>query len=94
MMEALKANRKFLRKEDILASEMDGELVMMSVTQGKYFSIVQSGVAIWGLLDQERTVTEVVHLLQGRYEVDEETCRTEVTRFIELLVQKELVEVK
>ncbi|NTY10685.1 lasso peptide biosynthesis PqqD family chaperone [Exiguobacterium sp. JMULE1] len=93
-MEALKANHKFLRKEDILASEMDGEIVMMSVTQGKYFSIGQSGVAIWGLLDQERTVTELVHLLRERYEVDEERCRKEVTRFVELLVQKELVEVR
>ena len=93
-MESLKVDRKIVRKEDILASEMDGELVMMSVTQGKYFSIGQSGVAIWGLLDQERTVTELVHLLLEQYEVDEETCRKEVTRFVELLVQKELVEVR
>jgi len=67
---------------------------MMSMSQGKYFSIGQSGVAIWGLLDQERTVTELVHLLQEHYEVEEETCRKEVTRFVELLIQKELVEVK
>jgi len=93
-MESLKVERKIVRKEDVLASEMDGELVMMSVTQGKYFSIGQSGVAIWRLLDQERTVTEIIQLLIEQYEVDEETCRKEVTRFVELLIQKELVEVK
>lgn len=90
----LTKDHKIIRKEEVLASEMDGEIVMMSVTQGKYFSIGQSGVAIWGLLDQERTVTELVQLLRERYEVDEETCRREVTRFVELLVQKELVEVR
>lgn len=61
---------------------MDGELVMMSVTQGKYFSIGQSGVAIWRLLDQKRTVTELVHLLQEQYEVDEKTCRSQMNNHV------------
>lgn len=85
---------KVIRNQELLASEMDGEIVMMSVDQGKYFSIGRSGVEIWKLLDQEMTVTEIVAELRKKYEVDEATCQHDVIQFVELMAKKEIVRVK
>lgn len=85
---------KVIRNPQLLASEMDGEIVMMSVDQGKYFSIGRSGVEIWKLLEQEMAVTEIVAALREKYAVDEATCQHDVIQFIELMAKKEIVRVK
>ncbi|MGE0493099.1 MAG: lasso peptide biosynthesis PqqD family chaperone [Vulcanimicrobiota bacterium] len=81
------------RSNNIVASELDGDLVMMSVDTGNYYSLDEVGAAIWELLDQPRPTGELVEGLVKRFEVERETCLEDIKPFLaELLAEGILIE--
>lgn len=82
---------KVKQNPNMLTTQMDGEIVMMSIKHGKYFSIGKTGVAIWGQIETERSIGEVVDSLCEQYEVDRAVCAQDVLRFVENMVAKEIV---
>ena len=84
---------RYVRKADVVSTEMDDELVMMNITQGVYFGMNAVGKEIWKLLDQPRDEQEVVDLLLEKFDVDETTCRSEAAAFIQLLAKNKLVDI-
>ena len=51
------------------------------------------GQRIWDLVDGERTIADIVHVIQDEYEVDAETAEADVVEFLGDLVTKGLVTV-
>ena len=52
-------DKQLTRAEGLVSSEIDGEVVMMSVDQGKYFGINSVGSRIWSLLESPVSVKEM-----------------------------------
>lgn len=73
------------RSNGIVASEVDGEVVMMNIEQGSYFGL--NGVAsnIWRLLETPQTVSQVCEAVGAQYDVEKDRCRREVLAFLEEL---------
>jgi hypothetical protein len=71
----------------------DTEMVMLDIERGAYFGLQGVGKAIWDLLETPVTVDELCGHLMEQFEVDAETCRRDVTGFLEELRARELVEV-
>lgn len=76
-----------------MSTEMDGELVMMNISQGAFFGMNVVGREIWNLLDQPRDEQELVALLLEKFDVDEATCRAEAAAFIEQLTKNNLIDI-
>ena len=47
------------RNPEIVHSDMDGETVMMSVSEGNYYGLNGVGSQIWELLEQEMSVAAI-----------------------------------
>jgi len=67
-------NTRVARSEEVLTSEVDGEVVMMSIEQGIYSGLDGIGSEIWGLLDSPLTVLEICDELMARYNVERDVC--------------------
>lgn len=80
------------RNANLLVSEMDGELVMLSVEHGNYYGLSAVGKRIWEHLEQPRTFHELCELLQAEFDVTSETCREEVHTFVQQLADEKMVE--
>jgi hypothetical protein len=83
-----------VRKQDIVAAQMDGETVMMSVKNGKYYNLGTTGGAIWELLEQPSLVTDLLLQLQERYDVTAEQSESDVLPFLKSLLDQKLIELK
>lgn len=79
------------RAPELPSTELDGEFVLMSNETGGYYSLAGSATSIWNGLDGLTTVSVLCSSLTAQYEVDEQTCREDVTEFIELLARNNLV---
>ena len=79
---------------NMLTTPMDGEIVMMSVQHGKYYSIGKTGVAIWEEIGDGSSIQDVVNRLCERYEVDADICKRDVITFVEKMAAKEIVLVR
>lgn len=87
----LTATTLITRNPDLLASDMDGETVMMSIERGEYYGIGGVGTRVWELLAQPTSIEQLTRTICTEYEVDETSCRADLQRFVEELLRNELV---
>lgn len=79
------------RAADALAAPVEDRLLLLSVEQGSYFDFSPVTRRIWELLEEPRSLSELVASLVSEYEVDPETCRTEVRAVVKRLVVEGLL---
>jgi len=82
----------YVRRPDLNAVEMDGELVMMGQDQGEYYGLRDVAASIWQHLAEPRTTDELCALVADEYDVTADGCRDDVVAFLDELLGKELVE--
>ncbi|MBP0011911.1 MAG: lasso peptide biosynthesis PqqD family chaperone [Roseofilum sp. SBFL] len=85
--------QKLVRNPDILASNLEDELVMMNIESDSYYGTNPVGTRIWELLEQPVTVSELCGLLQEEFDVDDQTCQQDVLPFIQKIVDEKLVSI-
>lgn len=88
---ALDPSAPLLRSPDMLASQVDGELVLISIEDGKYFGLDSVGTAIWHLLEAPRSSAAVIEALQARFEGDPADIERDTLAFIDQLVTNGLL---
>ena len=75
------------RNPELLAADMDGELVMMSIENGAYYGLGGVGAAIWAMLEQPTSIEALVQAICKEYAVDAAVCRRDVLAFADDLVR-------
>ena len=80
-----------VRSSDIIASEVDGELVLISIQDGKYFGLDPVGSEIWRLLEEPRSTAALVEALKGQFEGDAAEIEGDALAFIEELASHALL---
>ena len=81
------------RALDIVATEMDGEYLIMSIEQGSYIALRDVSARIWELLEKPQTPAALVEALLGEYEVEPDTCEREVNDFLREMAECNMINV-
>jgi len=81
------------QKEDLLSSELDGDTVLMSVTQASYYGLDSTGQRIWNMIAQPHRVADLCEQLIADYDVDRSTCEEHVCTFLTGLNKEGLIRV-
>lgn len=82
------------RNPKLIANQMDGEIVMMSVDNGEYYGLDETGTRIWELLEAPVKISELVDSLIMEFEVAREECATDTLEFLNDLFEKDLLLIK
>lgn len=91
-LQPIAPNAHFKQVQGNLVSDMNGEKVMMSVANGKYYNLGEIGGRIWDLIATPRTLDQIAEQLLAEYEVEPDQCAAEVSRFIQDLWSEQLVQ--
>ena len=81
------------KREDIVTADLDGNVVMMSVENGKYYGMDEIATAIWKNIEQPICVEQLVHILMDEFDVSEEQCQKDVITFLTKLYNEILIKV-
>ncbi len=73
--------------QNFLATELDGELILVHGRSGAFYSIKDSGLEIWRALDATDDLDDVVDSLCETFDVEKDQCRKEVRAFSHDLVE-------
>jgi hypothetical protein len=76
---------------DVVHDAIEGEVVVVNLKNGHYYSMTDSAAAIWGGLVDGLDVPGLVAHLQTCYEGDAETMRAAVVEFMSVLMGEGLV---
>jgi len=82
---------QLIRNKDIIASEIDNEVVMMDKNFEQYFGLETIGARIWKLLDKQHTANELSEELIEEFNVSQEQCLADIMPFLTELVERELL---
>jgi hypothetical protein len=74
-----------VRRPAIPSTQLSDETVLLSVEQQSYFGMRATSQRIWQLLEQPRTLQQILDALLLEYEVDPQQCQREVTAFMDSL---------
>lgn len=80
--------------DDVLAANVDSELVMMRLESNGYFGLDAIGRRVWELLRTPRTVASLCAELEQEYDVEPAACESDVLRFLNELVGYGIVEIR
>lgn len=81
------------RNDSILFSDLDDELLMMSIDNGEYYSVDSIGAHIWSLLEQPTPVATLCKMLTNEFEVDLATCQEDVLPFLNQMATLDVITV-
>jgi hypothetical protein len=74
--------------------EVSGEVFMLQLDDGVYYSLNAVGARIWELIQEPRSVAEIHHCLLGEYDVESERCEKDLFTLLSDLISKQLVDVR
>lgn len=94
VIETLGLDTVIKRREDLVAQEMDGELVMLDMRSGQYFGLDSVASAIWQRIEEPVSIQQLCTQLEEEYDVSHHRCADDVLTFLAELNQKELVELQ
>ncbi|MBI2160000.1 MAG: PqqD family protein [Candidatus Rokubacteria bacterium] len=80
-------------REDVVFRELQGEMVLLNLKTGVYFGLDPVGTRIWHLMQEPRSLQEILDALVGEYEVARARCQADLLTFVTRLREKELIEV-
>ena len=81
------------QNEDIDATDLNGDKVMMNLQKGKYFALNDVGSRIWDIISRTVTVKDIIDTVLDEYEVDAAVCEETVMSFLEKLKDAELISI-
>jgi len=80
--DTLTADTPVHRADGVLATEVDGALLMLNIARGQYHGLNEVGARIWELLERPVSQTALVAALTAEFEVTEEECAAAVADFL------------
>jgi Coenzyme PQQ synthesis protein D (PqqD) len=77
--------------DDVVSRELDGELVVTSLSMGGFLRLDEVGRKIWTLLEQGKDLQGVIDALRLEFDVDGAECRADVEAFFDNLADRGLL---
>ena len=88
---AIVSATRISRSPAVLTAEVDGEIVMMSIEQGRYFGLDDIGSDIWKRLEQPCSFATLVDRLAADYAADRATIAADVEALLGRMAAQDVV---
>jgi hypothetical protein len=76
---------------DVAAKVIDGEAIIMNLSNGLYFSMDAVGSAIWEMVEAQCSLDEMADQISSRYGADRGTVAADVQKLADQLMSEGLV---
>lgn len=93
-MSRVSLNSTIVRSSNQVSTDVDGEAVILGLQSEEYFSLKDVGTRIWDMIQEPKTVKEILDLLLNEYDVEPEYCERDLLALLQELADEGLIEVK
>ncbi len=80
-------------KEQV-SCDLSEEVAILDLRSGQYYGLTPVGGRIWNLIQEPKSVAEVLDILLSEYEVESDCCERDLLSLLEKLKAKGLIEVE
>ena len=93
MKQVLQLDSIVARSQELVASNLDGEVVMMSIENGKYYGLDAIASQIWTLLENPSSIRALCDQLLPQYNVEREQGEQDVLAFCQQAQEQNIIRV-
>lgn len=93
-MSEILLNSTIVRSSNHVSTNLSGEVVILGLQSEEYFGLKDVGARIWDIIQEPKTVKEVLEVLLKEYEVELERCERDLLALLQELANEGLIEVK
>lgn len=79
---------------ELVSANLDGEVVILGFQSGSYYGLDQVGSLVWDLLQQPQQVGAIRDAILAEYDVEVAQCQQDLLALLEVLADKQLIEIK
>ena len=79
--------------ENVVWRDLEGEIVILNLTSGAYFSVDGVGTRIWVLMSERVATEEIVRRLMSEFDVEETQLRNDMESLFRELASQGLIEI-
>ena len=80
-------------KEQV-SCDLAGEAAILDLKSGQYYGLNPMGARIWTLIQEPRSIAEVLNTLLNEYEVDASQCEQDVMALVQKMAATGLIEIQ
>src|SRR5438874_1295835 len=82
------------RDSEVVAAEVDHDLVMVSIANASYYGVSNVAREIWEAIERPKKVSDLIDELAATYNVARSVCEEQTLSFLESLLRENLAQVK
>ncbi|RRS30827.1 MAG: coenzyme PQQ biosynthesis protein PqqD [Epsilonproteobacteria bacterium (ex Lamellibrachia satsuma)] len=86
-------SQKIIFVDTVFSQEVDGEMVLLNMNNENYFGLDEMGTAIWQVMQENKTLQEVLEAILEQYEVEAEVLEKDLLIFVDRLVKSGLIRI-
>ena len=93
-MYIIESKNRIILNQELLQSEIDGETIMMSIDNGKYYGLNTVASRIWEIIKEEPLFSELITKLVEEYNIDSLKCESDTKEFLANLIENKLIRIE
>ena len=78
-------------QDDVASKVMDGEAIIINLSNGIYYSMDKVGGLVWELIEKESSSEKIVTTLTASYDVERTQAQADVERLVAELFEEKLI---
>lgn len=79
------------RADNLLATDLDDEMILMSIENGSYYGMGKTARRIWELIESPQTVSWLIDALSREYSVEPDVCKSDTIAYLQELCEEGLL---
>ena len=88
---------RFIRNQDVVSRQIDGELIIVPVRRGvgdmnSLYTLNPVGSVLWEFMVEEHSLSEMVQRVCDEFDVTAAQAKADIESFLESLLQENLVQ--
>ena len=84
---------KFIKRcGNVPYKEVDGDVLLISLKDGDYYGLNQTGMEIWKMLDGTKKIDEIAHALSKKFKISLKKATQDTRIFLRELKKSDLIE--
>ena len=91
--ETLIQDHRYKRSHDAVASTLDDSVCLFNLKTCNYFSLNETGSAIWACIQKPVTVDEIATNIIELYDISHEECCREIERWLQAAAAQGVIDV-
>lgn len=84
---------RYKRSHDAVSSTLDDSICLFNLKTCEYFSLNDTGSAIWGCIERPATIPEIAANIVEIYDISHEDCCNEIQAWIETAIDQGVIDV-